>query len=62
MKKIINSMVIGLIFGIIIYKLFLQELINKNHHGPDSNDIKKFIYQTGTKYYKFIPQICPCPV
>ena len=62
MIKIINSMVLGIIVGIITYKILFQKIVNKNHHGPDSNDIKKLVFQKGGKYYKFTPQICPCPL
>ena len=56
---IINSMIAGFIIGILTYKLFLKEA---PYHGPNSNDIKKYIYQSGDKYYQFHSQICPCPI
>jgi len=63
MIKILNSMIFGFITGILFYKLILKDLDHKKfHHGPNSNDIKKYVYQKGDKYYKFKPVICPCPI
>lgn len=49
----------GLIGGWILgYLFFGQACRNK---GPDSNMIKKKVYQYGEKFYKFdvIPFVCP---
>jgi len=59
MLIIVNNIIFGFIVGIILYKLFLKEI---PHHGPNSNDIKKYIYKDGDKYYQFHSQICPCPI
>ena len=34
----------------------------KNYHGPNSNIIRKNIYKIDDKYYKFIPELCVCPL
>ncbi len=61
MFNIINSVILGFIVGIILCKL-LNSTVNSTYHGPDSNNIKKYIYQDGDKYYQFHSQICPCPI
>lgn len=59
MLIIANNMIFGFIAGVILYKLFLKDT---PHHGPNSNDIKQYVYQKDDKYYKFHSQICPCPI
>lgn len=49
--------IIGFIFGYMIGKY--RKII---YHGPDSNNIKKYIYKIGNKYYKFNTEICICPI
>jgi hypothetical protein len=60
MDTLINILA-GFIVGILIYKYLIQN-INYNHHGPNSNLIKQYIYQKNGKYYQFLTQICPCPI
>ena len=61
MIVVINSTIVGFIVGIILYKL-LHSTVGMTYHGPNSNYIKKYIYQDGDKYYQFNSQICPCPI
>jgi len=61
--KTLGNILAGFILGILIYKYFLQDIYQKQfHHGPNSNQIKKYIYQKNGKYYQFLTQICPCPI
>ena len=57
--KVLWNIVLGLILGIFIYK---QVLVNPRKHGPNSKFIVNEIYQKDDKYYRFIPEICPCPI
>ena len=61
--KTVVSILFGLIIGILFYKVLLSNMLQSyKHHGPNSNEIIKNIYQTGDKYFQFQPQICPCPI
>jgi len=52
----------GLILGIMI-GLYITRHLSVIYHGPNSNEIKKWIwyYPVENKYYKFeaIPYVCP---
>ena len=50
--------IFGFILGYLIIKLYYLKL--QDYHGPNSNNIKKFIYKFNSKYYKFSTIICPC--
>ena len=54
--------IIIIIISFLIGKFLFNE---DNYHGPNSNNIKKYIYEieynNSKKYYKFIPQVCICP-
>lgn len=54
------TIIIGFIIGIFIGNI----LFNKNiYKGPDSNIIVNQIYtDSDNKKYKWIPQICICPI
>ena len=54
------SIICGFILGYIICTIYIRK--NLNYHGPNSNIIRKYIYQFGTKFYKFTPQVCICPL
>ena len=34
----------------------------KDMHGPDSNEIKKYVYEIDGKFYKFTTEICFHPL
>ena len=56
----IFSIIFGLLLGITIsYILFIN--INYKIKGPDSNKIKKYVYQFGDEYYRFKTIICIKP-
>lgn len=57
--RLISSLLLGLIMGLIIGKCFILPI---KHHGPNSNEIIKYIYQKDNKFYTFTPEICPCPI
>ena len=61
-KFIINIIIIiiGLISGILLGYLFINNKIN--YHGPNSNIIRKKIHLYNNKYYKYEPVICVCPI
>ena len=61
LNKII-IIIVGLILGIIIGKIYCNNKELYNSHGPNSKDIVDNIFQFGEKYYKFIPKICICPL
>lgn len=54
--------VIGLVLGIFI-GIYITHNLSVIYHGPNSNDIKKYVWhdQHTDKYYKFetIPYVCP---
>ncbi len=53
--------IVGFILGYILCTLYINK--NLNYHGPNSNTIQKYIYQDkNDKYYKFIPEVCICPL
>jgi len=55
----IFSIILGLIIGGIIgYFAFIRN----DYHGPNSNEIKKYIYKINDKYYKFDTKVCICPL
>ena len=61
--KILSNGLFGFILGILIFKYFFQTMYHKQfHHGPNSNHIKKYVFQKGNKYFQFHTQICPCPI
>ena len=45
--------ILGFLLGIYFYKK-----INIIYHGPNSNIIRKKIYNFENKYYKFTPVMC----
>ena len=55
--KVIFSTLFGLILSYLIYKPIVKT------HGPNSNDIKKYIYydKKKDKYYKYLTDIVICP-
>lgn len=60
-KYIIFSIIIGFLFGYIIYYIYNKQITIV--HGPDSNIIRNNIYiGKNKKYYKLIPNICFCPI
>ena len=53
------SILLGLIIGIIIgYFVFPNSI----YVGPDSNDIKKEIFEENGIKFKWMPEICICPI
>ena len=56
---------------IYIFIIFISFFIGKQlfktdePHGPNSNNIKKYVYEIEKngekKYYKFVPKVCICP-
>lgn len=58
MKRIV-SVIVGFSLGAVLMYMFSQKVIE---HGPDSNQIKRDIYQHNGKCYKFIPQPYICPI
>lgn len=60
MIKLIINIIIGLILGIIFYKSLFKNVIYK---GPNSNIIKKQIYQDKEgNCYKFNTESYICPI
>ena len=57
---IILNIIIGFLFGIIIFYLINTKFIP--YHGPNSNIIRKKIHLYNNKYYMYEPVICPCPL
>lgn len=55
--KVFISTLLGLIMGYII------NIPRNNSHGPNSNDVKKYIYfdKKNGKYYKYKTDIVICP-
>lgn len=50
------GLVIGLIFGFILFKQYIYK-------GPDSNIVSKEIFvDKNSKKFKWIPKICICPI
>jgi hypothetical protein len=60
MNKIIINIFLGLIIGIFISYLFVLKF-NYRIKGPDSNIIRKYVYEFNDDYYKFTPEICIKP-
>lgn len=56
----ITSLIIllGLLIGIHMGFQFNQNI----YHGPNSNKVKKMIFQEGNKCYKLVPIIHICPI
>lgn len=52
---IIIGLCVGLIIGIFLFK-------RVKYKGPDSNEIKKKIYEDENGKYKWIPKVCICPI
>ena len=54
----IITIILSFYLGLILFK-------NDDMHGPNSNKIKKYVYEFEIdgikKYYKFTPQVCICP-
>lgn len=51
-------MILGIIVGIYFGRKNMIE-----YHGPNSNDVKKWVYKDRDgNYYKFMPEICICPI
>ena len=57
--RLISNLLLGLIMGLIIGRYFISL---DNHHGPNSNEIIKYVYQKNNKFYTFTPEVCPCPI
>ena len=55
---------ITIILGYLMGYLTYLHLIKKNiYHGPNSKIIQQNIYKSDDgNYYKFIPQVCICPL
>lgn len=61
MMKIL-SLLIGFISGIILMTIYITRF-NYVYHGPDSNDVKKRIYQDDQgSCYKYVPKTYICPL
>lgn len=56
----IISLIFGLILGLVISYILLTK-INYKIKGPNSNIIKKYVYQFGDDYYRFKTVICIKP-
>jgi hypothetical protein len=54
---IIISILIGFIFGIILYRFYVAAPIVR---GPNSRDIVDKIFQVDNKYYELEPVVCGC--
>ena len=53
--KEINEILYGILFGLIIFFIF-RNYINYKLHGPDSNDIKKNVYDYKDEKYRLVPK------
>ena len=51
--------IITFLIGYILMKFYNK---NEIEHGPDSNDIKKTIFEYKGDYYKFTPYPVICPI
>ena len=51
--------IIAFLIGYILMKFYNK---NKIEHGPDSNDIKKTIFEHNGEFYKFTPYPVICPI
>jgi hypothetical protein len=58
MKRIV-SVIIGFSLGAVLMYIIRRKEIE---HGPDSNQIRREIYQHKGKCYKFVPQPYICPI
>lgn len=59
MLKTTFNIFIGLIIG---YYIGLYIFSEQTYHGPNSKNIIETIYKYENKYYKFIPEVCVCPI
>ena len=55
----IITIFLGLIIGVIIGSFIIP---NNVYVGPDSNDIKKEIFEENGIKYKWVPEVCICPI
>ena len=55
--NIIISILIGVTFGIVLYKGYFNSSVTR---GPNSKDIVDRIFTVNGKYYKLVPQVCGC--
>lgn len=53
----IAELIIGFVIG-----AYVMIQIQKNLHGPNSNIVMKKVYQYEGKYYRYVPEICICPI
>jgi hypothetical protein len=58
MKKIFDSITLGILLGIIIYYSLIYE--KPIYIGPNSNVIKKMVFKLDNKYYILKPVIYDC--
>ena len=60
--KLLIKIIIGSLIGYIL-GVYIVQRKNVLYHGPDSNEIKKYVFHCSktNKYYKFtpVPYICP---
>ena len=54
--------ILGFIFGLLLGIIILLFLRKNKYKGPDSNIVKKKVFQYNDKYYKFTTEICFCPI
>ena len=57
--NVIISIIIGLCVGFIIGNMLLKKV---KYKGPDSNEIKKNIYEDNKGKYRWNPKVCICPI
>lgn len=55
---VLYSMILGILIGSIIFYLFCRPV---SYHGPNSNDVRKKIYNYNGKQYTLTPVMYECP-
>ena len=61
MKQQLFSIIIALVLAKLASVLVLLFNTGTINHGPDSNKVRKTIYQYGGNKYSFKPVVCICP-
>ncbi len=51
------EVVVGFILG-----MFVMWVSRQDEHGPNSNVVMKKIYKHNGKYYRYVPEVCICPL